>query len=165
LLSPLLEPSLLFFLLSVMSLLGAVAVTPPKKKKKNTRQTVLSDEFKSILIIYRDFACAKQWACSTCWDGEQSCLHYAREREANVRDIYSVLQVFRIVEFRQILQYFAELCQISGFQLVLGQLARPLFSISMLYMSRTPNRKHEHRSRSESRLFSHLIDTNKKILI
>jgi len=34
LLSPLLEPSLLFFLLSVRSLLGAVAVTPPKKKKK-----------------------------------------------------------------------------------------------------------------------------------
>jgi hypothetical protein len=33
LLSPLLEPSLLFFLLSVRSLLGAVAVTPPKKKK------------------------------------------------------------------------------------------------------------------------------------
>jgi hypothetical protein len=32
LLSPLLEPSLLFFLLSVRSLLGAVAVTPPKKK-------------------------------------------------------------------------------------------------------------------------------------
>jgi len=31
LLSPLLEPSLLFFLLSVRSLLGAVAVTPPKK--------------------------------------------------------------------------------------------------------------------------------------
>ena len=34
LLSPLLETSLLFFLLSVRSLLGAVAVTPPKKKKK-----------------------------------------------------------------------------------------------------------------------------------
>jgi len=34
LLSPLLEPSLLFFLLSVRSLLGAVAVTPPQKKKK-----------------------------------------------------------------------------------------------------------------------------------
>ena len=34
LLSPLLEPYLLFFLLSVRSLLGAVAVTPPKKKKK-----------------------------------------------------------------------------------------------------------------------------------
>jgi len=33
LLSPLLEPSLLFFLLSVRSLLGAVAVTPPQKKK------------------------------------------------------------------------------------------------------------------------------------
>jgi len=33
LLSPLLEPSLLFFLLSVRSLLGAVAVTPPKKKR------------------------------------------------------------------------------------------------------------------------------------
>ena len=33
LLSPLLEPSLLFFLLSVRSLLGAVAVTPPKKKE------------------------------------------------------------------------------------------------------------------------------------
>ena len=32
LLSPLLEPSLLFFLLSVRSLLGGVAVTPPKKK-------------------------------------------------------------------------------------------------------------------------------------
>ena len=32
LLSPLLEPSLLFFLLSVRSLLGAVAVTPPPKK-------------------------------------------------------------------------------------------------------------------------------------
>jgi len=36
LLSPLLEPSLLFFLLSVRSLLGAVAVTPPKKKKKTS---------------------------------------------------------------------------------------------------------------------------------
>ena len=35
LLSPLLEPSLLFYLLSVRSLLGAVAVTPPKKKKKH----------------------------------------------------------------------------------------------------------------------------------
>ena len=34
LLSPLLEASLLFFLLSVRSLLGAVAVSPPKKKKK-----------------------------------------------------------------------------------------------------------------------------------
>jgi len=33
LLSPLLEPSLLFFLLSVRSLLGAVAVTPPQKKE------------------------------------------------------------------------------------------------------------------------------------
>ena len=37
LLSPLFEPSLLFFLLSVRSLLGAVAVTPPKKKKKKGR--------------------------------------------------------------------------------------------------------------------------------
>ena len=36
LLSPLLEPSLLFFLLSVRSLLGAVAVTPPQKKKNRT---------------------------------------------------------------------------------------------------------------------------------
>ena len=34
LLSPLLEPSLFFFLLSVRSLLGAVAVTPPKKKSQ-----------------------------------------------------------------------------------------------------------------------------------
>ena len=37
LLSPLLEPSLLFFLMSVRSLLGAVAVTPPKKKKKYSK--------------------------------------------------------------------------------------------------------------------------------
>jgi hypothetical protein len=37
LLSPLLEPSLLFFLLSVRSLLGAVAVTPPPKKKKKVK--------------------------------------------------------------------------------------------------------------------------------
>jgi hypothetical protein len=33
LLSPLLEPSLLFYLLAGRALLGAVAVTPPKKKK------------------------------------------------------------------------------------------------------------------------------------
>ena len=39
LLSPLLEPSLLFFLLSVRSLLGAVAVTPPQKKKKTFQAT------------------------------------------------------------------------------------------------------------------------------
>jgi len=42
LLSPLLEPSLLFFLLSVRSLLGAVAVTPPKKKKLASKLDVHS---------------------------------------------------------------------------------------------------------------------------
>ena len=42
LLSPLLEPSLLFFLLSVRSLLRAVAVTPPKKKKKLRQQRGLN---------------------------------------------------------------------------------------------------------------------------
>jgi len=44
LLSPLLEPSLLFFFLSVRSLLGAVAVTPQKKKRVRRYLQVLSAE-------------------------------------------------------------------------------------------------------------------------
>ena len=51
LLSPLLEPSLLFFLLSVKSLLGAVAVTPPKKKKKKTTR---HRHCRAKLRVYRD---------------------------------------------------------------------------------------------------------------
>ena len=51
LLSPLLEPSLLFFLLSVRSLLGAVAVTPPKKKRMKWQRRQWCD-FQQTWILH-----------------------------------------------------------------------------------------------------------------
>jgi hypothetical protein len=66
--------------------------------------------------------------------------------EAIIRDTALICQLklilccfagFRTVEFRRNLQNFAEFCRKSGFPLVLGQLARPLFSKSMIHMTST----------------------------
>ena len=92
--------------------------------------------------------------------------------EAIIRDTALICQLklilccfagFRTVEFRRNLQNFAEFCRKSGFPLVLGQLARTLFSILMIYMSRPPVESMN--TEAGQKVDCSHTNTNKEILI
>ena len=72
LLSPLLEPSLLFFLLSVRSLLGAVAVTPPKKKQILPEVCLFAGKGREGMSHTRSVGCCGNVVVFGLWQMQQS---------------------------------------------------------------------------------------------